>query len=250
MLFLRGEILAAFLAAAAGGGGKIPRDAQHIPKDESSRKSLPQDSAERILHDGSYQKSLPQDSAKRILEDDTYQKALPKDPVPPDIGGSHFMLSLGPLGVIANLVLWAVLALAVAVAVAWLVTRLGGRTLDAEVDPESAPALLDVPLESAQKLAAAGRFAEAIHILLLETLAALSRAAQLAPSLTSREILARVPLPPRARDALVGLVLAVEVSRFGGAPAGERDYQACLGRFHAFLETYQRRGPRAEGAAA
>ena len=55
-----------------------------------------------------------------------------------------------------------------------------------------------------------GRFAEAIHALLLETLAALSRAARLAPSLTSREIVARVPLPARAREALAGLVAAVE----------------------------------------
>ena len=107
-----------------------------------------------------------------------------------------------------------------------------------------------MPLDSAERLAAAGRFAEAIHVLLLETLSALSRAAQLAPSLTSREIVARVPLPARARDALSGLVLAVEVSRFGGAAAGERDYHACLERFHAFLETYHRRGPRTDEAPA
>jgi hypothetical protein len=100
-------------------------------------------------------------------------------------------------------------------------------------------------------LADARRFAEAIHVLLLETLAALSRAARLAPSLTSREIVSRVPLPARAREALGGLVLAVEVSRFGGAPAGETDYRACLERFHAFLETYRRGGAvRAEESPA
>jgi hypothetical protein len=141
------------------------------------------------------------------------------------------------------------LAVIVAVFLAWAVTRLRGRTGDAELQAGAEPAPLDVPLDSAERLAAAGRFAEAIHLLLLETLAALSRAAQLAPSLTSREIVARVPLPARARDALLGLVLAVEISRFGGAPAGERDYRACLERFHAFLETY-RGGPRSEGAPA
>jgi hypothetical protein len=31
----------------------------------------------------------------------------------------------------------------------------------------------------------------------------------------------------------------VELSRFGGAAAGETDYRACLDRFHAFLETYR-----------
>ncbi|HEY6098515.1 MAG TPA: DUF4129 domain-containing protein, partial [Anaeromyxobacter sp.] len=75
--------------------------------------------------------------------------------------------------------------------------------------------------------------------LLLETLQALSRAARLAPSLTSREIVERVALPSRAREALEGLVLAVEVSRFGGAPAAEGDYRACRSRFHAFLDTYR-----------
>jgi hypothetical protein len=96
-----------------------------------------------------------------------------------------------------------------------------------------------IPIASAEALAARGRFAEAIHALLLETLDALSRAARLAPSLTSREIAARIPLPAPAREALSGLVLAVELSRFGGAAAGETDYRACLDRFHAFLETYR-----------
>jgi hypothetical protein len=50
---------------------------------------------------------------------------------------------------------------------------------------------------------------------------------------------ARVPLPARAREALAGLVAAVERSRFGGADAAEEDYRSCLGRFHAFLDTYR-----------
>ncbi len=183
--------------------------------------------------------------AQRVLKDGGYQTSLPTDP--PPIEPMHF--SLGGLETLIRILVWAALVLGISVAVAWLAARLGGRTRDATVDEASAPAPLDVPLASAERLAAAGRFAEAIHALLLETLAALSRAAQLAPSLTSREILSRVPLPARAREALAGLVLAVEISRFGGAPAGEGDYRACLDRFHDFLETY-RRGGRAEGAAA
>jgi hypothetical protein len=220
MAFLRGEILAAMLAAAAAAGDTTGA--------AGSGAGGPAEQVERILKDGGYQRSLPKD--------------------PPPL--SDFSFSLGPLETLVRILIWTGLAVVVALAISWLVTRLRGRARDVAVEEGSAAAPLDVPLDSAERLAAAGRFAEAIHALLLETLAALSRAAQLAPSLTSREIVARVPLPERARDALVGLVLAVEISRFGGAPAGERDYRACLERFHAFLETYRRGSPRTEGAAA
>ncbi len=214
MAFPRGAILAVVLAGAAAPAAAAPAPSQA-------------EQAQRILKDGGYQTSLPTD--------------------PPPAEPMNF--SLGWLGPLLRILVWAALVLAISVALAWLAARLGGRSRDAALEEASAPAALDVPLESAERLAAAGRFAEAIHALLLETLAALSRAAQLTPSLTSREILARVPLPERARQALGGLVLAVEVSRFGGVPAGEGDYRACLERFHAFLDT-DRRGGRAEGAAA
>jgi len=211
MALLRGAMLASLAAAAAGGTGTVA------------------------------------DQARRILSDGAYQKALPQDPAPPD--PRRFLLDLGPLAPLARILLFTALAVAVALAIAWLVTRLRGRAGEVAIDEGTAPAQLEVPLEGAERLAAAGRFAEAIHALLLETLAALSRAAQLAPSLTSREILSRVRLPVRARDALAGLVLAVEISRFGGTPAGEGDYRACLERFHAFLGTY-RSGRGAPGGTA
>jgi hypothetical protein len=171
--------------------------------------------------------------ARQVLEDGSYQRALPQAPPPPtphsfDLGIFDFLLHAA--GVIAVLL-----------AVAWLVWRLAaGRERDVAAPLAGPAAALEVELEEPERLAAAGRYAEAIHALLLETLAALSRAAQLPSSLTSREILQRVRLPERAREALEGLVLAVEVSRFGGVPAGEADYRVCLDRFHAFLETYRR----------
>jgi hypothetical protein len=181
--------------------------------------------------------------ARRILEGGDYQRALP------DLQ-SFSLGSLGPLAGLVRALLWAALAVAVALAALWLWRRLSGRARDALVEPDPAAAPLLVPLGDAERLARAGRYGEAIHALLLETLAALSRAARLAPSFTSREIVARVPLPPRAREALAGLVEAVEISRFGGAQAGEGEYRACLARFHAFLETYRRRQAGAEEAAA
>jgi hypothetical protein len=174
--------------------------------------------------------------ATEILGDAGYQTTLPKPRVPPQA----IDLPLGPLELLVRLLLWTALAVLVFLAVSWLVRRLSAAPRDVAVAEPASPGAVEIPIESAERLAAAGRFAEAIHSLLLETLSALARAARIAPSLTSREILGRVQLPGEAREALSGLVLAVEVSRFGGAPAGEEDYRACLARFRAFLDTYRR----------
>lgn len=94
-----------------------------------------------------------------------------------------------------------------------------------------------VPLDEVDALAAQGRFAEAIHVLLLRTIAALPKAAAAgpAPSLTSREILDRTSFRAGARDAMAGLVDAVEVSLFGGRPVPETSYRECRTRFDRFV---------------
>lgn len=176
--------------------------------------------------------------AGELLGAGGYQTELPRAQAPLDL-----RLPLGPLELLLRLLLWGAVAVLAFLAIAWLVRRLAPGARDVEAAEPEAAAPVAIPIASAEALAAEGRWGEAIHALLLETLEALSRAARLAPSLTSREIAARVPLPARAREALGGLVLAVEVSRFGGAQAGEDDYRACLGRFHAFLETYRTPAP-------
>lgn len=173
--------------------------------------------------------------ATEILKDSGYQTELPAARV-----HTNFDLPLGPFELLVRILFWTALAILVLLAISWLVRKLRAAPRDVELAPEAAPGPMEIPIESAERLAAAGRFAEAIHSLLLETLSALARAARIAPSLTSREILGRVALPAPARDALSGLVLAVEISRFGGAPAGEADYRACRERFQAFLDTYRR----------
>jgi hypothetical protein len=172
--------------------------------------------------------------AEAVLAAGKYQTSLPEPRAPKPID-----LPLGPIELLLRILFWTAVVVVVVLAVSWLVRRLTGGVRDAEVAEPAAGAPPEIPIESAQALAAEGRWAEAIHALLLETLEALSRAARLAPSLTSREIVARISLPSRARDALEGLVLAVEISRFGGEPAAEGDYRACLSRFHAFLDTYR-----------
>lgn len=108
-------------------------------------------------------------------------------------------------------------------------------------DPTVDQDVLNRPIGDADELARAGRYAEAIHTLLLRTLVELVRATRtrVPAALTSREILARVPLVPPARVALDALVAAVEVTHFGDEIPGAADYERCRGEFQRFADAYR-----------
>ena len=93
------------------------------------------------------------------------------------------------------------------------------------------------PLGDAARLAGEGRFDEAIHVLLLRTIEELRESLDYAPSpsMTSREILAKAPVPTLAKEALGGLIAQVEWSHFGGRPVGQPDYEQAVTRFERFL---------------
>jgi hypothetical protein len=85
-------------------------------------------------------------------------------------------------------------------------------------------------------LARKGRFAEAVHaLLLLAQRRLVERAGGISPALTSREILSRVKLPDGARTALRHLVLSVESCLFGGRTAGPAEYAGCRESYDRFL---------------
>lgn len=88
-------------------------------------------------------------------------------------------------------------------------------------------------LDEIEKLARAGAYAEAIHLMLLRALETLRRrlGASWAKSLTSREITRRSELGATDRSALKVLVGAVEICRFGGQNANEQVYRACLDHY-------------------
>jgi hypothetical protein len=151
---------------------------------------------------------------------------------------------------VGTLVLWILIAVVGVVLVVWLVTEIGlkRRPLPVSTAPGAAPvdaiapALPDALLADAEAQAGAGRFAEAIHGLLLATLAELARRARTSvrASWTSREVLARTGLPPIAHSALGELVSAVELSHFGAAAVGPDDFARCRDRYQAFARTYAR----------
>jgi len=102
----------------------------------------------------------------------------------------------------------------------------------AGLQASEAPGATDA-LGAADQLSRYGRFVEAMHMLLLQSLAEIRQrlGVQFADSLTSREILRGTSLSPQGRAALREIVAAVEWTYFGGYPAEMRDYAACRRSF-------------------
>jgi hypothetical protein len=159
----------------------------------------------------------------------------------------------GPLAGIAGALVWVLVAAGALAVLAFLLRDLIGFGTKARPTPIPTPddatmrAVVVAPLRDAEALAAEGRFGEAIHVLLLRTLAALALRGRrnLPTSLTSREIIAEVQLPADADAALRGLVSAVEVSHFGGQEPAAAEWQLCLDHFHRFARAF---GGRPEAA--
>ena len=91
---------------------------------------------------------------------------------------------------------------------------------------------------AADELAAKGRFVEAMHVLLLQGLAAIRARLdeQFADSLTSREILRSTRLSDTGRASLRDIVDRVELTYFGQRPAALPDYVACRASFNALTQ--------------
>ncbi len=200
--------------------------------------------------------------AARILSQDGYQTELPgvegeagtgeasphllrpasrkewSIPVPAGLGALLEMLVWIGAGAVAL----GVVVMAVQMAVSAI--REGRRAVPAgkprSPGPEGgAPASGRAPklpaLSEAERLAAAGRYTEAVHLLLVRALAALGlRGGRAFPdSATSREILASSRLAPGQRVPLGALVTPVERAVFGGAALGAEDWEQCRAAYRA-----------------
>jgi hypothetical protein len=223
------------------------------------------DTALRRVIDAEYQTELPHERAARLgkagAAGDAAGRRLRGRELYPGSPGvrrpprTYSVPMGGGLAGIAQLLLWMMVAVVVIMAVIWLVQGLRYRQADEALAPEPEPgdegaaaraAMVARPLGDAEALAGQGRFAEAIHALLLRTIEELGRSLPtgLPRSFTSREIIGRVPMPERARSALSELVVAVELCYFGSTVPGAAEYHACRARFQEFAQAYVR------GAAA
>ena len=139
--------------------------------------------------------------------------------------------------------------IAVALAVLFLLVMLARRVRDGEWSwrrkprsepteeswqPEEAPAR--ALLGEADALAAAGRFAEAAHLLLYRSIEDIERRrpAVVRPALTSRDIAAAPLLPPGPKRSFAEIVMMVERSLFGGRALDEGDWRACRDAYRDF----------------
>jgi len=120
----------------------------------------------------------------------------------------------------------------------WLAARLLRRAEPAPEAPRWAPeagaarALLD----EADRLAAAGRYAEAVRLILHRSIEDIEkwRGDSLRPSLTSRDIAAFESLPDAARAVFRRIVADVERSLFGGSALGEPDWTRARADYAGF----------------
>ena len=108
--------------------------------------------------------------------------------------------------------------------------------LDETPEDSAAPSRkLEAAQDEADELAGQGRFVEAMHLLLLRSVAEMRRRLDIAfaDSLTSREIVNRSSAPADAKVALREIIQWVERAYFGDHPADRNDYDACRRSFVA-----------------
>ena len=94
----------------------------------------------------------------------------------------------------------------------------------------------------ADELARQGRYAEAMHTMLLRCVDELHNKLRvsIAVSLTSREILHHVKLPSEGRDHFADIINRVEISFFGGRRPVVDDYIACRSSYDSLTDALLR----------
>lgn len=91
-------------------------------------------------------------------------------------------------------------------------------------------------LEDADRLAAAGRFAEAVHLILFRSIEDIEskRPDLIKPALTSRDIAELEGVPERVRRTFSEIARVVERSFFGGRAVGADEFAACRRAYEGF----------------
>lgn len=192
--------------------------------------------AQRAVQDGAA--ADPGAVARAVLARSEFQTELPVT----EAAANLAVPGLPVLGLLVELLLYVLLAVTLVLIVTWIVREFVGAPDAAAADGEElGPAKVagepGALLADPERLAGAGRFQEAIHMLLLVAIRYLSRELPSPPhpSSTSRELLRELPMSEEAEDAFRHLVDSVEVSLFGGIEATADDYAGCRRSFRALI---------------
>jgi hypothetical protein len=91
-------------------------------------------------------------------------------------------------------------------------------------------------LEDADRLAAAGRFPEAVHLILFRSIEDIEgkRPDLISPALTSRDIALLEGVPQSVRQTFSLIARVVERSFFGGRPVGAEEFAQCRQAYEGF----------------
>jgi hypothetical protein len=185
---------------------------------------------------------------QRLLQEPGLQFDFPSVPPPPQppewwLALIRFLARLQPL---FEILFWAglgILALIVLFFIAREILRLRNRRRDdAEGTEDHLPdwrpplARARALLADADRLAAQGLFAEAVHLLLFRSIEDIDerRPHSIKPAFTSRNIAELNALPAPARPAFARIATSVERSFFGGRKIDAQDFQECRRAYEAF----------------
>jgi hypothetical protein len=193
-------------------------------------------------------------AAGKVLKNPSYQREMHPEPKDLEDGGDrdftdgrdgggagHVVLPvIGAGAAIGKVVFIILIVVVVLLLVGWigqavLRRRRGDETVEVAAEGAEGGAVRErePTFDEAARLAAEGRYAEAVHALLLAAIRHFAERSRVAiqPSRTSRELVRLLPLRAEAREAFSDLVRTVELSLFGGAPVGQEEYEQSLARF-------------------
>ena len=206
---------------------------------------MPDEVREKVraaLADPKYQRALP-DHEEKAATGKTRHRRRAGGPGEGEDTGPEVSIPVIGAGAFLSKVVFVTLFVVVGLLIAgWIVREIVDRRRKrgVEVAPGGAPAAASAPalnlsFDDASRLAAEGRYAEAVHALLLAAIRHFAERSRTAipPSRTSRELVRLLPLGPDAREAFAELVRTVELSLFGGVDLGAEDYERNLARFQA-----------------
>lgn len=187
---------------------------------------------------------------ERLLRDRSLQWSFSDAPAPPH--APAWLIALGRL--IAELVsavlpvlrvlFWVGLGLALALVLYLILSEIAGvrpfprrraqRPVLVDWRPDRVAAL--ALLEDADRLASAGRFDEAVRLLLRRGVQDIEarRPRLMRPALTARDISALPGLPEAAQTAFAEMAWIVEASAFAGRGAGAAGFARCREAYEAF----------------
>jgi hypothetical protein len=188
------------------------------------------------------------EAAHRVVRaDKSLQWELPTvPPEPPERAPPGWLGIFDVLGPLLELVFWGGL-IAIAGLAVWLAVREGERRWrDRAVRTARTVPVVRPPgetrvralLAEADRLAAEGRYAEAVHALLFRGVDDIrdQRPELFRRALTSREIAALAALPERPRAEFGRIAQVVEESFFGGRPVDAGGFADCRRAYEAFAD--------------